>query len=293
MGKSLIKKCFTSRFDQGSIVEMDFSQLEVVGLAVLSNDQNLKDDLKNKLDLHCVNTANLYGADYSSVYSAYRSNDAVWTARRKTTKQLSFQLQYGAGVNSMAQSTGVSKTEAQNFINVYYERYWRVKEWQEEVKTQVLNNAVNTNRRTKLGYPAKKSYYKLPTGRMFTFYEYDAPDFMKDKGQHTSFSPTEMKNYPVQGFSTGDFMMCAMQGVLNLMLRTDFFGGRILPISTIHDSFVFDVHKDTTIDELTQIKEVLKRTPYAMNLAYKNLDFDILVGVDVETGHDWHSMINI
>jgi len=61
---SKIKECFTSRFEGGKIVEFDYSQLEVIGLAVLSKDPQLMKDLRDGLDLHCVNTASLYQKDY-------------------------------------------------------------------------------------------------------------------------------------------------------------------------------------------------------------------------------------
>jgi len=41
---SRIKECFTTRFENGKIVNADFSQLEVVGLAILSLDRQLIDD---------------------------------------------------------------------------------------------------------------------------------------------------------------------------------------------------------------------------------------------------------
>jgi len=47
-----IKLCFTSRFRNGLILEADFSQLEVVGLAVLSGDPVLKDDILSGRDMH-------------------------------------------------------------------------------------------------------------------------------------------------------------------------------------------------------------------------------------------------
>ena len=50
---SAIKKCFPSRWGkEGSIVEADFSQLEVIGVAFLSQDMNMIEDIENGIDAH-------------------------------------------------------------------------------------------------------------------------------------------------------------------------------------------------------------------------------------------------
>jgi len=286
MGKSKIKKCFTSRFDGGKIVEMDFSQLEVVGLAFLSNDKALIEDLREGKDLHCVNTASLYKTPYDVVVNAYKSGDAMWTDRRKSTKQLSFQLQYGAGATSMATSSGVDVATAKRFIDVYYSRYPQVKAWQDGVAMAIKASAIPSSRKTKKGIPAKKGWYVCPvTKRKYTFFEYDAPDFLVDRGQLTSFSPTEMKNYPVQGFATGDFMAVASQLLLDCLINHNLFD-KILPIATIHDSFLFDVKPEVTMHELNTIVDVLKNTPQAVSHKW-GVPFTLPVGVDVEVGPSW------
>ncbi|WP_201773228.1 hypothetical protein, partial [Vibrio cholerae] len=68
--------------------------------------------------------------------------------------------------------------------------------------------------------PAGRGEYRNPTGRIFTFYEYDAPDFLRKRGQMTSFSPTQCKNYPTQSFATGDIVPM-MLGHIYKLLMTD------------------------------------------------------------------------
>lgn len=295
MSKSDIKKCFKSRFDGGYIVEYDYAQLEIVGLAVLSDDPQLKSDLKNGLDLHCVNTAQLYRVKYEEVFDAYHSGDPEWTEKRKKTKQMSFQLQYGAGAKSMAESADVPLELAKQFIKEYYNRYPMVKSWQDNTMWRVQTGALPATDgvKTTRGYPAKKSVLETLTGRKFTFREKDSPEFMRDKGVMTSFSPTEVKNYPVQGFSTGDFMMVALQQLYKHLLKINFSGGKILPVNTIHDSIILDIHKDTPIYELNEIKDVLETVPKNLNETYPELNFDLDVHVDVEIGSNWGEMTDL
>ena len=92
-----IKDCFISRWgSDGYLMEVDFSQLEVVALAILSGDPVLKDDLLSGRDMHRMRAAELFGIPEASVTDG----------QRQLCKQLSFQLQYGAGYKSMAEKNG-------------------------------------------------------------------------------------------------------------------------------------------------------------------------------------------
>lgn len=79
---SRIKSCFRSRFPSGVLLEVDFSQLEVVGVALLSNDPVLKDDIRSGRDMHRVRAAQLFGI----------TEAAVTKDQRQIAKVLSFQF---------------------------------------------------------------------------------------------------------------------------------------------------------------------------------------------------------
>ncbi len=121
---SRIKECFTTRFENGKIVNADFSQLEVVGLAILSLDRQLIDDIKSGRDMHVVRAAELLGI----------AESAVTKQQRQLAKMLSFQLQYGSGARNMAEQNKIHINLAKKFIEQYYERYKDVKQWQLQTK---------------------------------------------------------------------------------------------------------------------------------------------------------------
>jgi len=60
----------------------------------------------------------------------------------------------------------------------------------------------------------RKGYYKAPTGTRYAFRTYDAPDYVKKRGKDQTFSPTQLKNYPVQG-TGGEFV----QAILGRLFR--------------------------------------------------------------------------
>lgn len=232
---SRIKSCFRSRFPSGVLLEVDFSQLEVVGVALLSNDPVLKDDIRSGRDMHRVRAAQLFGI----------TEAAVTKEQRQIAKVLSFQLQYGAGAKSMAAKNGIAEELASKFIKQYYDRYEVLQQWQNDNIKAVAASRVATKERTKLGEPRGKGTLATDTGRMYTFMEEDAPEWMRKPrkwGPTTavSFSPTQIKNYPSQGFATGD-VMALFRAMLMEHYRSVLTTWRVgIPVMTIHDSVMFD-----------------------------------------------------
>ena len=229
---SVIKQCFKSRYGMGQLLEVDFSQLEIVGVAILSGDKALKSDIISGRDMHTVRAAELFG----------KSEKDVTKAERKIAKALSFQLQYGAGAASMAAKNKLPKILAEEFIELYYARYPALKQWQEDNIEAVNRSRRAGGTRTERGEPAGVGTLESPTGRIYSFTEYDAPEFMREdkkwrKGTLTSFSPTQIKNYPSQGFATGDVMALYRANLLQCF-REGLY--RSLPVMTIHDSVMFD-----------------------------------------------------
>jgi DNA polymerase I-like protein with 3'-5' exonuclease and polymerase domains len=114
-----------------------------------------------------------------------------------------------------------------NFIETYNNKYQGIVTWQLDVLAEVLKTSRPINTEGVL-----KGQYVSPTGRRFVFTS-------KDNGK---FSPTQLKNYPIQGLAS-DFV-AHMTG----KLMRDILYYKMLPVihltNTIHDSIVLDVHKD-------------------------------------------------
>lgn len=224
---SAIKECFVSRWEAGVLAESDFSQLEVVGLAALSQDPALIEDLLAGRDMHTYYTAQRLGIDEKDVQPKDRT----------FTKRMTFQLQYGSGAKNMARKLGLEEEQCKAFIEVYYGRYKRVKEWQEEVLQEVYASRRPTDNLTAAGAPQGVGQYHSPTGRIYTFFEQDPPEWMKDRTPN--FSPTQIKNYPVQGSATADVMAVFRARLYRELLSSD-LRGRVVLINTVHDSIMVD-----------------------------------------------------
>ena len=291
---SAIKKCFPSRWGkEGSIVEADFSQLEVIGVAFLSQDMNMIEDIENGIDAHSQSASWLApylhpskGYTYEGIRAGYLGGDSFFSKFRKQSKGPRFELQYGAGYKSIALNNKISEKAAKGFVESYYGRYWRLKEWQEENIERVKAEAKHEGDRTPKGYPAKRSTLILDTGRRFTFVEQDAPDFLVERGVYTSFSPTAIKNYPSQGFATGDIVPLVMGKLMRKFAETPEVSRKCLTINTVHDSIIFDVH-NSVLDVSTKIiKATMEAAPEFIKDTF-GIVFDLDLPVDVEAGLTW------
>jgi len=283
---SNIKQFFESRWDDGYIMEADYSQLEVVILAILSGDPLLIDDVMSK-DMHCVSTALLTGEPYKTVKHKVDSGDAEWIRTRKKAKALSFALQYGAGIKALAKNTKLSEDVCKTFVSNYYKRYSRLASFQKELADTVQSTAIPYENEGTLGQRYMGHYYS-PTGRKYTFVQHDAPDWIRSKGENFSFSPTEMKNYMTQGTASDIVLM----GIASLYRELYVGEGKaynrlsIQLINTIHDSVMLDVMMNEVDNAYLAVYNSLTGARDKASSLF-GIDFPLPLKVDVSVGKTW------
>ena len=231
--------------------------------------------------MHVVRAAELFGIPES----------AVSKAQRKVAKAFSFMLQYGAGAAHMAEETGHKKETAETFIKNYYLRYPRVKLWQQENIHRVSTGGKPTVLKTPLGYPKMKSTLQSETGRKYTFYSSDSPEWMKREGKNTTFKPTEIKNYPIQGGATGDIVPMIL-GRINRWLVKSGYIDKCKLIATVHDSIVLDIHPDLIYTITNEVKRIMQSAPKLYEQNFGEV-FDLDLNVEVTYGPSWGEQDNI
>lgn len=278
-----IKDCFISRFTDGNLINADYSQLEVICLAHLSGDIQLISDLKNGLDMHTVRAAELFNIPESNVTKE----------QRKLAKSFSFQLQYGSGAKAMAEDNGTSIAVAKQFIDNYYSRYPQVLDWQDAVRQEVESTRKLSKRLTTSGKTAGMGYHVSATGRRYVFFEDDNPYYSGKNWQSaTNFSPTKMKNYPVQGFATGDIVPMMLGEMFEQLMKHKEYKDNVLLINTVHDSVMFDTkytHEYQLKEVGAWIKKVLEFAPQRLKEHF-GIEFVLPLTVDIEVGNTWGSL---
>jgi DNA polymerase I-like protein with 3'-5' exonuclease and polymerase domains len=276
----VLKEFFCVPSSAQVLVEFDFKQLEVCALAHLTEDAQLIADVTNGVDLHYETGKTVFG---------WRSPSDMDDKTRRGVKGVNFGLIYGGSAGGLALTTGFDKSTVERLIAAFYARYPGVKAWQERnMETVKRLRVYRGDERTPLGYPSGKSLLKTETGRMYCFSEYDAPDWLKKKGVHTSFSPTQVKNYPVQGFGTADIVPITLAVLYDYQCNGVLGSAKL--INTVHDSFLFLCHKsevNNLVDVVTgpvieQVVRVLKDV--------LGVELKVPLRMDYKVGVNWKDM---
>lgn len=298
--KSEVKAMFVSRFgDDGCMIEADYSQLEVVVQGVLSGDTALCTSLRNRVDFHCMRVAAKFKKTRPEVTYEYaldwcKNEDhpdyKAGKKERTKCKIFSFQLAYGAGAPTIAAETGMSLQETQDLIEVENELFPGVVEFNAKVETAVKKSsepfqAVGNDGQWKT---FRRGFWQAPTGTMYGFRTYEAQAWQAKRGITDSFSPPEMKNYPIQG--TGGEVV---QGILGLLWRhfisTNFYDGKAFLVNTVHDCVWVDCHVSVRDQVAADMKRIMESIPEYYNNRY-NMSIDVPFPVEVEYGANMNNL---
>jgi len=268
---SKIRECFKSRRENGFLVEADYSQLEINVLALLSEDEMLIKDLKSGRDLHTMRASELYNIkEYD-----------VTPKQRRLAKTLSFQLQYGAGAKTMAEINKIPQKVAKEFIHNFFDRYEDVFKWHQDLQDHVNTYCESEGERTPMGLPRYECEIHTITGRKLIFKDYDS----KYKKGETAFSPTEIKNYPVQSVAT-DIMKIAL-GALAYKL---WFDTDMCIINTIHDNIMLDVAEEQHTNACKALKwAMVDRTTQILKSRY-DIELPVPLEIEIKSGGSWDCM---
>lgn len=288
-GTSEVKKMFTTRYDNGLLGEIDYSQLEVVIQGVLSEDPQLTEDLNNKVDFHCKRLAKKLGEDYEHVYNmCHTVEDAVYKALRTDAKSFSFQRAYGAGAATIAEATGMSIEEVNELIAVEEELYPNLVRFDKNLEDIININRVPTSRKLMINgrpYTQGKSHWDSPTGTRYTWREHETPEFMHKHGKVLGFSPTERKNYGVQGFG-GEIMQTMLGKVFRYLIEND---RPVILVNTVHDCLLIDGEDEVVRREAKIIQGIMETVPEVLEEAF-GMEIRVPFPCETEVGKDLYKM---
>jgi DNA polymerase I-like protein with 3'-5' exonuclease and polymerase domains len=284
--KSDVKAMFISRFLNGVVGELDYSQLEVVVQGLLSGDKNLIRDLCAKIDFHCKRVALKNSVSYDFALFHCKNADAPdyakWNNERRNCKSFSFERAYGAGAASISEKNGIPIDDVKAMITAEEKEYPGVVKFNADVEAEV-NRTAEPFRDHERGYRVfRKGTWQAPTGTMYAWRSWDAPSFMRQKGIPDTFSPPELKNYPVQG-TGGEIVQMVLGYVWRWFMRNDNFGGRALLTNTVHDCIWVDMHPDVVDVVIPGMKKIMQAVPQILKKLF-NIDCPVPFPVDAETG---------
>lgn len=284
--KSNVKAMFVSRFPDGVMGELDYSQLEVVVQGLLSLDKALCADLNAKIDFHCKRVALKCSVSYDFALFHCKNEEAPdhkkWKAERTGCKNFSFQRAYGAGAPAIADATGLDVEDVKKMIELEEAAYPGVGKYNDMVAAAV-NSTAEPFRDAERGWRVfRRGYYQSPTGTMYSWRSWDAPAFMRSKGITDTFSPPELKNYPVQG-TGGEIVQMVLGQLWRWFVKNDNFGGKALLVNTVHDCVWVDMHPDTVDQVMAGMKTIMEAVPHFLKHFF-GIDCPVPFPVEGETG---------
>ncbi len=292
--KSDVKTVFVSRFKGGKIIQSDFSSLEVYVQAVLTHCAQLIADLKSGMDLHVVRLASKEKMDYQEVFNlakGYTDANGVyvpavpeWDYKRTGAKVFSFQRAYGAGSKKISESTGIALEEVEALSKAEDERYPEIPQYYADITQQIKlgRKAFRVVQHPEFpGVTAHlgKSHYRTPDGKLYSYIESPSPEYLVKKGITASFSPTEIRNYVVQGMG-GEWAKAAMWLSVRAFYARQNFGGLGLLVNQVHDAEYADAHPDVAFEVACLLHACMEA---ASDLIEYHFDWKIALPVPSDT----------
>lgn len=295
--QSRVKEIFVSRFgEQGSIIEVDYSALEVVMLAGLSKDRNLLQRLIDKTDMHCYRLAYKLGEDYNEVKRKCKDESHPEHARykrmRTEIKRPSFAAQYGASAHGIAFATGCTVEFAQEFLDNEAAMFPDSIAYRDVIRESVeRTGALPENIHREMNDAGmwkvyRRGYWQAPSGTRYSFRQ--VPQW-KDGQEVMDYKPTQLANYWNQG-EAGFLMAVSMGRICRWMLSNDWFGGKACLINNVHDA----AYADCADDETTRIvglgiKAIMEDAPKYITQLWPLYDMlDVPFPAAAEAGRNMH-----
>lgn len=293
-GKSNLRDMFISRYgDAGMCIEADYSQLEVVVLAALAEDHQMLEDLKNNVDFHSKRVTMMRpDLSYSEVVlRAKRNKEAEFVKLRQQAKIFSFQRQYGAGAKLIAQSTGLTQDQVRMLIEKEGEIYGGVELFNAmvELAANTYDPSIQNGVKNNNGHQLFKGMFPVLTGSRYIFTESDVPQAMLQNRRGsaarktTNFSPTHLKNYPVQGFA-GEIVQIIMGVLFRWFLSKDNYGGLACLTNTVHDCVWVDAHKSIYHQVAQDVERIMSSVRPKLNEMYPDMNIQVDFPCDVVAG---------
>ncbi len=238
-----IRSAFTA--ENGSVlISADYSQIELVILAHLSGDKNLCGAFLDGTDVHKSTAALIYGI----------SLDEVKPEQRRLAKTVNFGVMYGMSAFRLSNELGISRTEARDFIDRYFETYAQVKEF--------INSTVEKAQ--------AEGYVETLMGRRRAVKDINSRNkLIQQAAQRIAV------NTPIQG-SAADIVKKAMLDVNAELKKTN---SRVKMLLQVHDELIFECPDDEkSIDEAVMIIREKMENAVKLNVPLK---------VSIECGKNW------
>lgn len=224
------------------ILAADYSQIELRIMAHLSADQGLLDAFAQGQDIHKATAAEVFSVPLEQV-----SSD-----QRRSAKAINFGLIYGMSAFGLAKQLKISRHEAQQYVDRYFERYPGVKAYMDNTRKQA----------------AEDGFVETLFGRRLYL-----PNIQSKNGQIRQAAERTAINAPMQG-TAADIIKFAMIALQQQLQHSDIDARMLMQV---HDELVFEV-KQSDVDELSALVKSVMESAATLQIP---------LIVDIGVGDNW------
>ena len=218
----LIRKAFVPSLENSVLLASDYSQIELRVLAHISQDQHLIEAFQQGADIHTSTAMRVFGIEKA---------EDVTPNDRRNAKAVNFGVVYGISDFGLSNNLGISRKEAKNYIDTYFERFPGIKNYMETIVREARDK----------GYV--ETLYKRRR---------ELPDINSRNFNVRNFAERTAINSPIQG-SAADILKVAM---INLDKALTDAGLSTRMLLQVHDEIVLEV----PMAELETVKAMVKET---------------------------------
>lgn len=242
MGRE-IRKVFIPQESTDVLLSCDYSQIELRVLAHMSDDKNMIDAFNHHSDIHTKTASEVFKVPVEEVTPLMRSR----------AKAVNFGIVYGISDFSLSQDLKITRKEAAEYMEIYFDRYPKIKGYLESVKEEAKEKGyVLTVLNRRRFIPEIKSSNKI----------------VKALGERLAM------NAPIQG-SAADIIKLAMVKVYNRIKKENLESQMILQV---HDEIILNVKEN----ELEIVKALVKEEMENV------LKMSVTLEVDTNIGNTWY-----
>ena len=238
----LIRKAFLPA--KGCVfMDADYSQIELRVLAHMSGDEKLIEAYREAQDIHRITASQVFHIPF----------DEVTDLQRRNAKAVNFGIVYGISSFGLSQDLSISKKEAAEYIERYFETYPKIKTFLDGLVTEAK----------------EKGYVTTMFGRRRPVPELSSSNFMQ-----RSFGERVAMNSPIQG-TAADIIKIAMIRVHDRLLKENLKSRLIL---TVHDELLVE----TAIEEEDAVRKILEEEMHGA------ADLAVTLEIDAHVGKNWY-----
>ena len=225
-----------------SILAADYSQIELRIMAHLSSDESLLLAFSAGEDIHRKTAAEVLGI----------AAEKVSQEQRRWAKAINFGLMYGMSAFGLAKQLGIGRHQAQEYIDLYFEKYPKVQSFMDATKERAR----------------EQGYIETLYGRRLYL-----PDINSKNGLRRKYAERSAINAPMQG-SAADIIKLAMIDV-DRWLKDEKIAAKI--IMQVHDELVLEVKSELASEVRQEITRIMEST----------VSLKVPLIVDTGIGNNW------